>query len=379
MQLIKRWFRKPSSWMVGTLVIVVLIAAATNKGSEESSVPRGPYKLSYPANFGNRITIPENNPLTNQGVYLGRMLFYETKLSANNTISCGTCHQQRLAFTDGKIFSQGIDSSFTSRNTMSLANLLWGRKFFWDGRANGLEEQAKEPINNPHEMGESLENVAKKLQKTKRYPTLFKEAFGTKMITGDRIVQAIAQFERTLISSNSRYDKYLQGEYKPTEQELRGMQLFMTSAEAGKNIRGANCGQCHGTPKIFMELFHNNGLDTVPKDIGRERLTGLLNDRGRFRVVTLRNIALTAPYMHDGRFKTLQEVLDHYNEHIQPSRSLSLFLQGRSNEPGGKSLRLTKQEKEDIVRFLEMLTDSTFITDPRFSDPYASMSGKTVR
>ncbi len=355
-----------------TMMVVTIFVATTYKEMGNSALPVGPYKLSYPSYFGNRFTIPEDNPMTQQGVYLGRLLFYEKKLSANNTISCGSCHQQRLAFTDGKTFSQGIDSSFTSRNTMSLANLLWGRKFFWEGRANGLEEQAKEPLNNPHEMGESLEAAAKKLQQTKQYPRLFKKVFGTKNITGDRIVKAIAQFERTLISSNSLYDKYLQGTYKPTEQELRGMELFMTSAEAGKNIRGANCGQCHGTPKLFMELFHNNGLDTVPKDIGREKFTGLLNDRGRFRVVTLRNIALTAPYMHDGRFKTLEEVLDHYNEHIQPSRSLSLFLQGRSNDPGGKTLRLTKQEKEAVIHFLKMLTDSSFISDSRFSDPFTS-------
>jgi cytochrome c peroxidase len=364
--------------LISALVIMIisLFVATINKETEDSSVPVGPYKLSYPAYFGNRFTIPEDNPMTQQGVYLGRLLFYETKLSANNTISCGSCHQQRLAFTDGKAFSQGIDSSLTSRNTMSLTNVLWGRKFFWEGRANGLEEQAKEPLNNPHEMGKSLEAVAKKLQQTKQYPPLFKKVFGTKSITGDRIVKAIAQFERTLISSNSPYDKYLQGAYTPTEQELKGMELFMTSAEAGKNIRGANCGQCHGTPKLFMELFHNNGLDTVPKDVGREKFTGLLNDRGRFRVVTLRNIALIAPYMHDGRFKSLEEVLDHYNEHIQPSRSLSLFLQGRSNEPGGKTLRLTKQEKEAIIHFLKMLTDSSFIQEPGFSDPFTSIIGK---
>lgn len=253
---------------------------------------------------------------------------------------------------------------------MSLTNLLWGKKFFWDGRANNLEEQAIEPLTNPHEMGESLEHVVQKLQQTKRYPPLFKKVFGTKEITSDRIVKAIAQFERTLISSNSPYDQYLQGKYTPTKQELRGMELFMTAAEAGKNIRGANCSQCHGSPKLAMELFHNNGLDTIPIDLGREKITSLPNDRGRFKAVTLRNIALTAPYMHDGRFKNLYEVLDHYNEHIQPSPTLSLFLQGRSNDPGGKTLRLTQQEKNDIVHFLEMLTDSSFINDPRFSNPF---------
>lgn len=348
-----------------SVIAIVLIAA-----TEPNPVYTDPYKLEYPDYFGNRISIPENNPTTTQGVYLGRMLFYETKLSSSKTISCSSCHQQKLAFTDGKVFSTGIDKVPTKRNAMSLANLLWVRNFFWDGRAKGLEEQAKMPLNDPHEMGNYLAKAVVDLQNTKEYPGLFRDAFGTTEITADRIAMAISQFERTLISANSSYDKYLRGEYKPTEQELNGMEMFMNSAIASKNIRGASCAQCHGTPKMYMELFHNNGLDSIPKDVGREELTGMPNDRGRFRVVTLRNIALTAPYMHDGRFKNLKEVLDHYNEHILPSRTLSLALQNRPNELGGKNLGLTASEKEDIISFLKMLTDSSFISDPKFSDPH---------
>jgi cytochrome c peroxidase len=350
-----------------TVIAIVLIAAT---GTDP--VYTDPYKLEYPDYFGNRISIPENNPTTKQGVYLGRMLFYETKLSSSKTISCSSCHQQKLAFTDGKAFSPGVNNVLTKRNSMSLANLLWVRNFFWDGRAKGLEAQAVIPLNDPHEMGSYLAKAVINLQKTKVYPNLFKEAFGTPEVTTDRIAMAIAQFERTLISSNSPYDKYLRGEYKPTQQELNGMEMFMNSAEASRKIRGASCAQCHGTPKIYMELFHNNGLDSIPKDLGREELTGMSNDRGRFRVVTLRNIALTAPYMHDGRFKNLEEVLDHYNEHIQPSRSLSVTLQNRPNEIGGKSLGLTAQEKSNIISFLKMLTDSTFVNDPKFSNPHLS-------
>lgn len=329
-----------------------------------------PYKLEYPDYFGNRISIPEDNLTTKQGVFLGRMLFYETKLSSNKTISCASCHQQKLAFTDGKAFSLGVNNVPTKRSSMSLANLLWVRNFFWDGRAKGLEEQAKFPLNDPHEMGAYLDKAAKELQKTKEYPPLFRDAFGTAEITSDKITKAIAQFERTLISANSNYDKYLRGEYKPTKQELNGMELFMNSPQPEKNSRGANCAQCHGTPKMYMELFHNNGLDEEPKDIGREEQTGMANDRGRFRVATLRNIALTAPYMHDGRFKSLDEVLDHYNEHIKPSKSLSISLKGSSNNLNGKNLGLTANEKSDVIAFLEMLTDSTFINDPKFSNPH---------
>ena len=353
-----------------TLLFVLAAAALFMAVTDIEPVYTDPYNLEYPDYFGNRISIPEDNATTKQGVFLGRMLFYETKLSSSKTISCASCHQQKLAFTDGKAFSAGVNGIPTKRSSMSLANLLWVRNFFWDGRAKGLEDQAKFPLNDPHEMGSYLNEAVKELQKAKEYPPLFRQAFGTAEITADRITKAIAQFERTLISANSNYDKYLKGEYKPSKQELNGMELFMNSPQPEKNIRGANCAQCHGTPKMYMELFHNNGLDTEPKDIGREELTGMPNDRGRFRVATLRNIALTAPYMHDGRFKTLEEVVDHYNEHINSSKTLSISLKDRSNVINGKNLGLTASEKLDVISFLKMLTDSTFINDPKFSDPH---------
>ncbi|MBB6131850.1 cytochrome-c peroxidase [Mucilaginibacter lappiensis] len=336
----------------------------------DSSIETGPYNLVYPTNFGNRVNIPADNPTTKQGVYLGRMLFYETKLSSNNKLSCSSCHQQDKAFTDGRAFSPGVDGILTPRNSMSLVNLLWARKFFWDGRANGLEEQAMTPLTSPHEMGQSLTTSAQKLTQATNYPTLFKLVYGDEKITGDRIVKAISQFERTLISANSRYDQYLRGAYQPTPDELKGMELFNTMPHPEKGIRGANCSHCHGGPKTYMELFHNNGLDSLPKDSGMEILTRLPADRGRFKVPTLRNIAFTAPYMHDGRFKTLEEVVDHYSEHIEQSASLSSFLQGESNEPGGKRLKLLPVEKKQLIAFLNMLTDSTFITNPAFSDPH---------
>lgn len=266
-----------------------------------------PYELKYPSYFGGRFNVPEDNPLTKQGVSLGRNLFYDPILSKNNKISCSSCHQQQLAFTDGKPFSVGIDGSMTKRSSMSLANLLWVRNFFWDGRVNSLEAQALIPLTDPHEMGQPMEEAVKKLKAHKTYPSMFNGAFGQTEITSDKILKALAQFERTLISSNSKYDQYLVGDYTPSAQELNGLKLFMTSPDPNNGIRGGNCGHCHGTPKIFKELFHNNGLDTYPKDSGRMEFTRNDIDLGRFRVPTLRNIALTAPYMHDGDLQTFRK------------------------------------------------------------------------
>ena len=328
------------------------------------------YVLKFPSNFGGRFTIPEDNPTTIPGVELGRFLFYEPRLSIDNTLSCASCHQQQYAFTDRKAFSSGVDGGVTSRNSMSLVNLLWVRNFFWDGRVEGLEQQAVVPMSDPHEMGQSPEIAAKKIQNTGLYPPMFFATFGTDRITGDLITKALSQFERTLISSNSKYDQYLAGSYKPTESEANGMKLFLNNPDPEKGIRAANCDHCHGTPKTFKELFHNNGLDMVPTDNGREKITGSPVDKGRFRVPTLRNIALTAPYMHDGRFATLEEVVDHYSDHIAESETLSSFIKGVSNQKNGKTLNLTAGEKNDLVSFLHMLTDSSFINNPKFSNPH---------
>jgi cytochrome c peroxidase len=360
-----KYWRKSAAVFLLSAVIIILSGWTYHAVFVET----GPYQFIYPANFGNRINIPQDNPTTKQGVYLGRMLFYEKKLSANNTISCSSCHQQQKAFTDGRAFSNGVYHVLSARSSMSLTNLLWTRRFFWDGRATSLEEQAIFPMTNPNEMGQPLETSAKKLSETSTYPALFKLVYGDETITGTRIVKAISQFERTLISCNSRYDQYLRNAYQPTPSELQGMELFMNAPQPEKGIRGANCAHCHGGAKNYMELFHNNGLDSIPKDKGIENLTGLASDRGRFKAPTLRNIALTAPYMHDGRFKTLDEVVDHYSDHIMESASLSSFIRGVSNDKDGKTLNLRTDEKKDIIAFLNMLTDSTFITDPRFSDP----------
>jgi cytochrome c peroxidase len=360
-----------NQWNSTLSILCLIVSSFTFAGWScwNDGIETGAYPLIYPANFGNRINVPGNNPTTKQGVYLGRMLFYEKRLSANNKISCGTCHQQSKAFTDGLPLSMGADGQLANRNAMSLANLLWTRKFFWDGRSASLEEQAVFPMTNPHEMGQSLSVSVSKLNKTTTYRQLFKVVYGDSAITSDRVLMAISQFERTLISCNSRYDAYLRGNYHPTQAEQNGMALFMNAPQPALGIRGGNCGHCHGGPKTYMELFHNNGLDSIPKDAGIETLTGQPGDRGRFKIPTLRNIALTAPYMHDGRFKTLGEVIDHYSDHVKESPSLSSFIRGESNDVNGKTLHLSPVEKKEIIAFLNMLTDSVFTADKRFSDP----------
>ena len=224
-------------------------------------------------------------------------------------------------------------------------------------------------------MGQPLGRSAAKLRAARTYATSFAAAFGTPEITPERIVKAIAQFERTLISANSPYDRYLRGEYQFTTEELRGYALFFggdspTPAGSKSNaphIRSLGCANCHGGPRTLTETYHNNGLDTAPADSGREAVTKMPYDRGRFRVVTLRNIALTAPYMHDGRFQTLEEVVDHYSDHVEASPTLSPTLRDTAGRP--IELHLTTEEKKALIAFLDTLTDSTFITDPRFSDP----------
>lgn len=349
-----------------TLSVTLSVIACNPK--QDSPAP--PSLIEPPFYFGT-YTIPADNPLTTDGIALGRMLFYETRLSGNNTMSCASCHKQEFAFSDNNTLSIGIDGIKGTRQSMSLTNLLWQKNFFWDGRAKSLEEQALDPIQNPVEMHQSLDATVSKLQATSNYPALFQKAFGTNQITAPLIAKAIAQFERTIISSGSRYDAYTKDKNKNplTTQELNGMNLFFTHPSPEDGKRGANCGDCHAGSLTFANDFHNNGLDSIFSDLGLGIVTSNSNDHGRFKTPSLRNIALTAPYMHDGRFKTLEEVLDHYNEHILPSATIDPLLSA-SNHVSGKSLLLTAQEKADVIAFLKTLTDNSIATNPKFSNPF---------
>lgn len=350
------------------IALCVAVSIKSCKQKEESKVH--PAVIDAPFYFGT-YQIPADNPATADGVALGRMLFYETKLSGNNTMSCASCHKQEHAFSDNNTFSIGIDGIKGTRQSMSLTNLLWQKEFFWDGRTRSLEEQALIPIQNPMEMHQTLEATISKLQASANYPALFQKAFGTEQITSALIAKALAQFERTIISSGSRYDAYINNKAQNplTAQELNGMNLFFTHPSPENGLRGANCGDCHAGSLTFGSALHNNGLDSTFKDLGLGAVTSRVNDNGKFKTPALRNIALTAPYMHDGRFQTLEEVLDHYNEHVLPSATVDPLLSA-SNKINGKSLMLTAQEKADVIAFLKTLTDNSIITNPKLSSPF---------
>lgn len=317
------------------------------------------YNLEIPVSLP-EMAIPEDNPLTVQGVQLGRMLFYDPILSGDSTLSCGGCHFQENAFTDPKQFSSGIDGSLGDRNAMQIINLGYADKLFWDGRVSGLEIQALEPIENPVEMHSTWPEAVEKLQRHNTYPELFYEAFEACDITNDLVVKAIAQFERTMISGNSKFDKVSIGGMGIffTDEELNGFEIF--------NTEKGDCFHCHGGALFTDNEFHNNGLDSVAQDLGLELATSSPFDRAKFKAPTLRNIELTAPYMHDGRFQTLEEVVDFYSEGLHFSETLDPLMKN----VGEGGLQLTEQEKSDLVAFLKTLTDTEFITNEAFSNPF---------
>jgi len=359
------------------------LSGCTESVNGEQPLPEPqPYPLNeaIPSYFSDNVPIPPDNPTTVQGVALGRRLFYEKKLSGDNTQSCASCHQQEKAFTDGERFSLGIRGQRGIKNAMSLTNLLWQNRFFWNGRSESLEEQALIPIEDPLEMDEDLDRAVEELQADPAYPPLFEAAFGSPEVTAEGIGKALAQFQRTLISADSRYDQYLRGEYQPSSLELQGIELFFTHPIPEIGLRGGNCGDCHLGPLTSGALngfngFHNNGLEAESSlSEGLAAVTQNSFDRGKFKAPTLRNIALTAPYMHDGRFQTLEDVLDHYNDHIKRSSTLDPLIIEASNEirpmDAPIKLKLTDREKEAILAFLNMLTDEAFVTDERFSNPF---------
>lgn len=368
-------FTRLLSWSCIPAVLLLFLAACSKSDdlAQEPDAPlvTTPYSLVLPAKFPQNVTVPADNPLTEEGVKLGRFLFYEPKLSSNNTMSCGSCHQQSKAFTDGRARALGVDGIEHPRSTMSLANVLWENSLNWDGAATTLETQARLPIENAVELHQSLAAGVSKLQQTATYPPLFQQAFGSKIITEENTLKALAQFERTLISANSRFDRFNNGDRTAlTQTELQGLNLFNTHPVTG-TLAGANCFHCHGAPLFTARDFFNNGLDATFTDLGRGGVTRQAFDNGKFRAPSLRNIALTAPYMHDGRFQTLDEVLDHYSDHVQlSSPNLDPNLLDGTNSAFSNQLVLTPVQKQQVIAFLRTLTDSTFIQDPRFSDPF---------
>ena len=366
--------------VAGAALVAAGLATLTVAGCHKPR--RAPTPLadfSAPFVFG-RFILPADNPLTVEAVELGRRLFYDPRLSANGKVSCSTCHIQRLAFTDGRTTGVGVSGKPLMFNSMSLANLMWGpQRFFWNGRADSLEEQVLTPLQHPDEMAQDLRGLVKELAADARYRELFETAYG--QISSSAITRALASFERTLVSCNSRYDQFLRGEITLEPQEELGRKLFMAHPDVKVSLRGANCIDCHSQfltsgSSARYDGFSNNGLDDEEHlQPGLQVLTGNPAHRGMFKVPSLRNIDLTAPYMHDGRFNTLEQVLDHYDGGIKYSSTLSPLIveaDNRGAAAAGKiSLHLTAGEKAAIIAFLHTLTDRDFVTAERFSDPFA--------
>jgi cytochrome c peroxidase len=306
-----------------------------------------------PKNFPKPVYNFKENNLSASKIELGRILFYDPILSKDNTISCASCHSPFAAFahTDHAL-SHGINDRIGFRNSPALMNLAWQKTFMWDGAIHHLEMQALAPISNPLEMDEGISHVVKKLQASEQYPKLFYKSFGDSTITGQHTLKAIAQFLLTLVSANSKYDSVQRKEAIFTEQEKNGYVLFKK-----------NCSSCHTEPLFSNYQFANNGLamDTSINDFGRMRITQSAADSLLFKVPTLRNIEYTYPYMHDGRFKKLSQVLDHYTSGVMHTATLSKELR----EP----LVLNANEKVDIIAFLLTLSDRSFVFNKQFGFP----------
>jgi len=400
--------------MKNTSILLIILAGmfaiiqACRKDPGISNTPPGatPYpmaSLKIPKYFP-PLNIPYDNPETVEGVQLGRMLFYDPILSSDSTKSCFSCHIQNGAtpltgysFTDHHTqFSTGVTGIVGTRNAPALINLGFrsDNGFFWDGRAASMEDQAVQPVINPIELHENWDHVVQKLQRSSFYPALFKKAFGSSVITQDNAVKAIAQFERILISDKSPFDKYLatgRNQYALNDSAYQGYLIFANdpiinpvtlSQSSGPGTQeGADCFHCHLDP-LFQNIangvlgaYRNNGLDSVASiydfpDPGYGKITGDTADYGKFRIPTLRNIALTAPYMHDGRFTTLEQVIDHYDHGTKPSPTVDAFMSVVLRRGLGGKMYLTPVEKRQMIAFLNSLTDTSFINNPAYSNPF---------
>lgn len=341
----------------------------TNAPGQVVSYDTTPYNIY----FGTTLSppsIPLDNPLTLAKVKLGRMLFYDKNLSGDGSLACAGCHKQENGFADTNQFSTGIQGFSGARQAMAIVNMAWNtNQFFWDGRANLLRNQSIMPIQDPLEMHETLPNVITKLKAEVNYKIQFIRAFGNPEITVEKISLALEAFMHTLVSGNSKYDKYLAGTANLSESELRGKTLFFAEYNpAFPNLSGADCAHCHAGSNFENDQYMNNGLDFEANitDVGRMKATMFTADKGKFKVPTLRNIAVTFPYMHDGRFNNLEEVVNHYNSNIRASNSLDGGLQATQST----GLMLTPQDKIDLVNFLKTLTDHEFLSNPAHKNPF---------
>ncbi len=325
-----------------------------------------PYLQDIPTGFP-ALEQPADNLMTMDGIRLGRKLFFDPILSIDSTISCSSCHQPSKSFTDQLAMSRGVAGN-TIRSSLSLLNVGFQfHGFFWDGRASTLELQALQPIENVIEMGESWENVEKKLQRHPGYQEEFRKAFGiesSSLINRDLATKAISQFERTIISGgNTRYDRFARGEIFLNDNETNGYLMFFNVDPV---LPDAQCGHCHTAPLFGTTDYFNNGLQESADlegfaDKGLGAITGKASDNGKFKTPTLRNLVFTAPYMHDGRFSTIEQVIEHYTSGGKSSPNKSAFL---------NNLHLTESQKSDLISFILTLTDSSVLTNPAYQSPF---------
>jgi len=311
---------------------------------------------------------PLNNLTTDSGATLGRVLFYDKRLSTNQTVSCSSCHQQAYGFSDPRQFSVGFSGGLTGRNSMGLSHARWyqRRHFFWDERANTLEDQVLQPIQNPTEMGMTLDALTNRLAGEPFYTNLFTKTFGSTVITSERISRALAQFVRSIVSVQSKYDVGVSNNFASfTPQENQGRQIFFGPG---------GCAACHGTDNFTPgPALNNNGLEFPYVDLGVGGITGHPADNGKFKAPSLRNIELTAPYMHDGRFTNLEQVVEFYNSGVVDNPNLSPPLRNPPGSPNAgqpRRLNLTPQQKAALVAFLKTLTDPNLATNEKYSDPF---------
>lgn len=362
-------------WRIASIWAILLTVAACSDDDimdpgDLSDIPYDPhpYEVPVPEGFP-QLEVPANNPMTVEGVFLGRRLFFDPILSRDSSMSCSSCHLQAGSFTDNLALSEGIDGLSGRRSAMSLLNVgLYYRGLFWDGRSPTLEDQALEPVEDPVELHAMWPEVVERLKNHESYPADFRKAFGiqnTSNITRHHVAMAIAQFERTLVSSgNSKYDRYVRGEVFLTDSEFNGYQMFFDASDG--LLPDAECAHCHAPPLFTINEYRNNGIEDVSSvfdlpDLGFGEVTGDTTDYGKFRIPTLRNIEYTAPYMHDGRFETLQEVLEHYNS---GGHRIS------NTDPLIYPLNLTDQQKADLLAFIHTLRDTTFLQSEQFGNPF---------
>jgi cytochrome c peroxidase len=353
-----------------TIILIGLVILSACKKDQTTFQP-SPYFLEIPNHFPDMV-IPSDNPMTLEGVELGRWLFYEKRLSGNDSMSCAACHLPQHGFSDPNKYSTGIDGIAGTRNSMALINLGWDNFFFWDGRASSLEQQILEPVVNPIELHQSWPDAIYKLNLDINYRNRFFKAFGEPGIDSLKAAKAIAQFIRTMISASSKYDvmyKYENG-MPLNNQEQALLQQVDVEEWAGydlfKSLNGADCFHCHNGTLMRVKKYSNNGLDANFTDLGRGAVTNNPEDYGKFKVPTLRNIALTAPYMHDGRFQTLDQVIEHYSSGVHLSPTIDPLIEF-ANQGG---VQLSAQEKYLLKKFLLTLTDNSFISNPNFKDPH---------